>query len=180
MTYVLCGPRDYQGWFFQMSYFDEDEIGHLFAQIVLPLHSVHANNILHRDLKVNWLKMDLDLRPNYLECRVSKISRKFRLRRSNLSSYSFPKRGGVILIFLLINLRFKSRKNPTLASKYLFKARWSSLVQPRLQKMSLVAQPAFDWIKLPHETSLHLLSQLQLAISFYLNLECFLKCSAST
>ena len=39
-----------------MTYFDEEEIAHLFAQIALPLHLVHSNNILHRDLKVSFLK----------------------------------------------------------------------------------------------------------------------------
>ena len=32
-------------------YLDEAEIAHLFAQIVLPLHLVHEEHILHRDLK---------------------------------------------------------------------------------------------------------------------------------
>ena len=32
----------------QGKYLDEEEIGHLFAQIVLPLHMVHARNVLHR------------------------------------------------------------------------------------------------------------------------------------
>ena len=31
--------------------FEEEEIAHLFAQIVLPLHLVHSRKILHRDLK---------------------------------------------------------------------------------------------------------------------------------
>ena len=29
----------------------ESEIGRLFAQIVLPLHLVHSQNVVHRDLK---------------------------------------------------------------------------------------------------------------------------------
>jgi serine/threonine protein kinase len=60
-----------------MSYFEEDEIAHLFAQIVLPLHLVHSNNILHRDLKV---KISIKLKiyseyvsDNYLD-RLSKFT----------------------------------------------------------------------------------------------------------
>ena len=32
-------------------YLDEDELAHLFAQIVLAMYYVHQNQILHRDLK---------------------------------------------------------------------------------------------------------------------------------
>ena len=35
----------------EIDYLDEAEIAHLFAQIVLPLHLVHEEHILHRDLK---------------------------------------------------------------------------------------------------------------------------------
>ena len=35
----------------EIDYLDEAEIAHLFARIVLPLHLVHEEHILHRDLK---------------------------------------------------------------------------------------------------------------------------------
>ena len=33
------------------SFFEENEIAFLFAQIILPMHLIHSQNILHRDLK---------------------------------------------------------------------------------------------------------------------------------
>ena len=48
----------------EIEYLDEAEIAHLFAQIVLPLHLVHEEHILHRDLKTQNIfltKVSLDL-----------------------------------------------------------------------------------------------------------------------
>lgn len=49
----------------QGKYLDEEEIGHLFAQIVLPLHMVHARNVLHRygnkTMRRPWFKYYHDL-----------------------------------------------------------------------------------------------------------------------
>ncbi len=49
-----------------MSYLEEDEIAHLFAQIALPLHLVHSNNILHRDLKVKKIDLTFTLKQGIL------------------------------------------------------------------------------------------------------------------
>ena len=73
-------------------YLDEAEIAHLFAQIVLPLHLVHEEHILHRDLKTQNIfltKVSLDLdgpRPQvpnfkFITRKLSRIANKCRLPR---------------------------------------------------------------------------------------------------
>jgi serine/threonine protein kinase len=43
----LLEKKAYDGKFLD----EEEEIAYLFAQIILPMHLIHLNNILHRDIK---------------------------------------------------------------------------------------------------------------------------------